>query len=190
MAQQFDVKTVYYTASSLDGFIADRDNGLDWLFQLGDGPPGDFSSYLAQVGAIAMGATTYRWLLDNHIFAGPEAPQPWPYAQPAWVFSSRPQRAVAGADLRFVSGAVAPVHAEMAAAAAGGDLWVVGGGDLAGQFHDAGLLDEIIVDVASVTLGGGAPLLPRSIVTPPLVLESVEQFGSAFARLTYRVARQ
>jgi dihydrofolate reductase len=78
----------------------------------------------------------------------------------------------------------------MAAAAASRDLWVVGGGDLAGQFHDAGLLDEIIVDVASVTLGGGAPLLPRSIVTPPLALQSVAQFGGAFARLTYRVKGQ
>ena len=56
-------------------------------------------------------------------------------------------------------GDVAPVHAEMAGAAraAGGkNVWIVGGGDLVGQFHDAGLLDEIILFVAPVALGAGA----------------------------------
>ena len=57
----------------------------------------------------------------------------------------------------------APVHAEMAAAAGGKNVWIVGGGDLAGQFADAGLLDEVIVYIAPVTLGSGAPLLPRCV---------------------------
>ena len=52
---------------------------------------------------------------------------------------------------------------EMVAAAGGKDLWVVGGGDLAGQFADAGLLDEVWVQYAPVTLGSGAPLLPRAL---------------------------
>ena len=51
----------------------------------------------------------------------------------------------------------------MAAAAGNRNLWIVGGGDLAGQFADAGLLDEVIVSIAPVTLGAGAPLLPRRI---------------------------
>ena len=51
----------------------------------------------------------------------------------------------------------------MTAAAGGKDLWVVGGGDLAGQFADAGLLDEVITYVAPVTLGSGRPLLPRRL---------------------------
>jgi dihydrofolate reductase len=42
-------------------------------------------------------------------------------------------------------------------------VWLVGGGELVGQFHDAGLLDEVILSVAPVTLGAGAPLLPRRI---------------------------
>jgi dihydrofolate reductase len=51
----------------------------------------------------------------------------------------------------------------MVDAAGGRNVWIVGGGDLAGQFADAGLLDEVIVSVAPVTLGAGAPLLPRRI---------------------------
>ena len=51
----------------------------------------------------------------------------------------------------------------MAEAAGARNIWIVGGGDLAGQFADEGLLDEVIVSIAPVTLGGGAPLLPRRI---------------------------
>jgi dihydrofolate reductase len=65
----------------------------------------------------------------------------------------------------------------------------VGGGDLVGQFHDAGLLDEVFVQVGSVTLGAGRPLLPRRIVSPPLRLLSVRQVGSGFAELHYEVPR-
>jgi dihydrofolate reductase len=75
----------------------------------------------------------------------------------------------------------------MAAVAEGRNLWVVGGGELVGQFHDHGLLDEIIVTVASVTLGAGMPLLPRRISHPPLALRSVRQFGRDFAQLIYDV---
>ena len=86
-------------------------------------------------------------------------------------------------------GDVRPVHREMAAAAAGKNVWLVGGGDLVGQFHDHGLLDEIIVTFAAVTLGAGAPLLPRRIVEPPLRLVSAGPWGNGFAQLRYEVAK-
>jgi dihydrofolate reductase len=78
----------------------------------------------------------------------------------------------------------------MRAAANGMNLWLVGGGDLVGQFYDAGLLDEIIVQVSSVTLGSGKPLLPRSITSPPLKLVSVQRFGDGFGELRYEVPKQ
>jgi len=178
--------TQYYTASSLDGFIADTDNSLGWLLQFSDGSGAGYERFIAEVGAIAMGSTTYEWVLANHVFADPDAPAAWPYRQPSWVFSSRPQRPVPGAGIRFVTGPVAPVHADMAAAAGGKNIWLVGGGDLVGQFHDAGLLHEVIVTIAPVTLGAGAPLLPRRIAEPPLRLASVERDGE-FATLHFRV---
>lgn len=180
--------TIYHTAASLDGFVADADNRLDWLMQFGDEPAGDFASFLAGVGALAMGSTTYEWVLANHVHA-PGGPNPWPYVQPAWVFTSRDLPAIENAAIHFVRGDVRPVHQAMRRAAGGKHLWIVGGGDLAGQFHDAGLLDEIVVTVTAVTLGGGAPLLPRRIVQPPLRLSSVKQHGTAYAELTYEVVR-
>lgn len=77
----------------------------------------------------------------------------------------------------------------MARAAGEKNIWIVGGGDLAGQFRDANLLDEIIVQVGSVTLGRGKPLLPRRITSPSLRLISVRQVGTGFAELRYQVPR-
>lgn len=184
------MRTHYFTATSLDGYIADRDNSLAWLFQFGDAGMGEHAEFMAGVGAVAMGSTTYQWLLDNEIRPGTADAKPWPYSQPCWVFTSRTLTVVPEADVRFVEGDVRPVHAEMLKAAGGKNVWLVGGGDLAGQFHDHGLLDEITVSIASVTLGGGAPLLPRAITTPPLRLVKVKQEGEAFVHLTYQVATE
>jgi len=183
------MKTQYYTAASLDGFIATSDDSLDWLFPLGDVEATSYPTFIRDVGALAMGSTTYEWMLKHVI--GPEARQrqPWPYTQPAWVFSSRTRAAIPGADIRFVRGDVRPVHAEMVAAAKGKNVWIVGGGELAGQFYDQGLLDELFVQVGSVTLGAGKPLLPRAIVSPPLRLLSVKSVGTGFAELHYDVPR-
>jgi dihydrofolate reductase len=78
----------------------------------------------------------------------------------------------------------------MSQAAAGKNIWLVGGGDLVGQFHDAELLDEIFVQIGSVTLGTGKPLLPRCIAFPPLSLTSARAMGTGFAELRYDVPRK
>ena len=184
------MKTQYYTATSLDGFIATEDHSLDWLLQFGEPPESSYAPFVREVGALAMGASTYEWLLRNHVRPEGRAGAPWPYEQPAWVFTHRTGlAAVPGADIRFVAGDVAPVHREMAAAAGGRNVWIVGGGELAGQFLDAGLLDELIIQVSPVTLGRGQPLLPRRFAAPPLQLLSVTRLG-VFAELRYAVPRK
>jgi dihydrofolate reductase len=183
------MKTQYYTASSLDGFIADRQHSLDWLTQFHGrpGPIDGFPAFLRDVGAIAMGSSTYEWILRHHVFRDPARPQPWPNEQPTWVFTSRTLPTAPGAEIRFARGDVGLVHAQMVAEARGKNIWLVGGGDLVGQFYDHRLLDEIIVNVAPITLGGGAPLLPRTITTPPLRLISATPYGDTFVQLRYEV---
>jgi dihydrofolate reductase len=130
-----------------------------------------------------MGSTTYEWIL-RHEFADKDPRDwKWPYEQPCWVFTTRRLQAVPGAAIEFVSGDVRPVHREMVAAAGGKNVWIVGGGDLVGQFADAGLLDEVIVYIAPVTLGAGASLLPRRL---ELRLEELAQ-NIEFACARYAV---
>ncbi|WP_169977985.1 dihydrofolate reductase family protein [Tautonia rosea] len=183
------MKTQYYTAASLDGFIATEDDSLDWLFSLGHADEAGYPAFIAEVGALAMGSATYEWLLRHAREVEAETGSAWPYTQPTCVFSTRSLPAVAGANLSFVRGDVRPIHSAMRAAAGEKNVWIVGGGDLAGQFYDAGLLDEVIVSVSAVTLGTGKPLFPRRVINPPLSLVSVRQVGNAFAELRYQVRR-
>ena len=179
--------TIFYTATTLDGFLADEKDSLDWLFVQDIDEEGamNYSEFIANVGATVMGRTTYEWVRDHLARTG----EKWSYDMPSWVLTHADLEPIEGADIRFTRGDVRPVHAEMRAAAGGRNLWLVGGGDLVGQFHDAGLLDEVIVQVGSVTLGAGKPLLPRAIIQPPLRLLSARAVGTGFAELHYEVPR-
>lgn len=179
--------TQYYTATALDGFIADADNSLDWLFTRArdERGPQSYERFIGHVGALAMGSTTYEWILDHEFSGKPPAEWKWPYEIPCWVFTTRQLPVVPNAPIEFVRGDVAPVHERMVGAAEGRNVWVVGGGDLVGQFAEAGLLDEVIVSIAPVTLGAGAPLLPRRL---ELRLEEVGRNGD-FVTARFSVVR-
>ena len=104
--------TQYYTATTLDGFIADPDNSLDWLFtrKRDDDGPMNYGDFIAEVGALAMGSTTYEWILD-HEFAGKDpAEWKWPYEIPCWVFTHRQLPVVPDARIEFTSAEIATVH--------------------------------------------------------------------------------
>ena len=156
-------RTVFYTATTLDGFIATDDHSLDWLVTRVPGTDGplDYAAFIAGIGSLCMGANTYEWVYRACHDADGVETQPWAYTQPCWVFSHHEPPAWPGADVRVTAAAIPDVHTELVAAAEGRDVWVVGGGDLAGQFLDHGLLDEVIVNIAPVTIGSGKPLLPR-----------------------------
>ncbi|MFO1308674.1 MAG: dihydrofolate reductase family protein [Burkholderiales bacterium] len=179
------MRTQSYTATNLDGFIATEDDSLDWLFPLGNAAVTSYPGFIAQVDALAMGSSTCEWMLRNAARVAEGTCSPWPYTQPTWTFSHRRLPTVAGADIRFVQGAVKLVHAEMARAADARKIWIVGGRDLAGQFHDARLLDEAFVQVVSVTLGRGKPLFPRRVTSPLWKLLSVRHVGAGFAERHY-----
>lgn len=149
--------TQYYTASSLDGFIATEDHSLEWLFKQDFDEDGlmSYKEFGPSKGAIAMGATTYQWIVERS--------DGWDYYSPTWVFTHRDDLPRVDGDVRFTQADVREVHAEMVEVAGDKAVWLMGGGDLVGQFADAGLLDEVWVQYAPVTLGSGAPLLPREL---------------------------
>ena len=120
--------TQYYTATTLDGFIADADHSLEWLFtreQDREGPL-NYADFVARVGAIAMGATTYEWILDHEFAEKDPAAWKWPYEVPCWVFTHRELPVVPGAPIAFTSGDVRIVHEEMRAAAGDRNVWISG----------------------------------------------------------------
>ena len=120
----------------------------------------NYGEFIAGVGAMAMGSTTYEWILDHEFADKDPAEWKWPYDIPCWVFTHRQLPVVPDARVEFTSADVATVHEQMVDAAGDRNVWIVGGGDLAGQFADAGLLDEVIVSIAPVTLGARRAAAP------------------------------
>lgn len=182
-------RVIFYTAATLNGFLADDDDSLEWLFAVpgADDASDDIAGFLDHVGVLVEGSTTYEWVVAHEdLVAHPEKWSAYYGDRPTWVFTTRSLPAVPGADIRFVSGAVAEHWPSIRDAAGDRDVWVVGGGDLVGQFADAGLLDEMTVSVAPVTLASGKPLLPRALGADRLRLDSVKRAGQ-FAELTYSV---
>jgi dihydrofolate reductase len=193
------VSTQYYCAATLDGYIAEADDSLGWLLgyegsyegpEAEPGPMsggGSYERFYEEVGALVSGSTTYEFVLD-HLDSDDE----WPYkGKPCWVLSSRDLRVpdADGVDVRIAAAEVADLHDEMVSAAGGRNLWIVGGGNVASQFAEAGLLDEVLVTVVPVVLGTGKPIFDRRLPGGPLQLLGTSVFETGMVELRYGVRR-
>jgi dihydrofolate reductase len=192
--------TIYYCAASLDGYIAEADDSLDWLLgyqgafndesaepaPMQDG--GAYERFYAGVGALVMGSTTYEWILDH---LGDAGEGEWPYREkPCWVLSSRELRVpeAEGVDVKVTKAPLSQLYDEMAAAAGDRSLWLVGGGNLASQFAAEGLLDEVHVTVVPVVLGTGKPLFERGIGNDTMQLTGTRAFDNGMVELRYELS--
>ena len=190
-------RTQYYCAASLDGYIAEADDSLAWLLDYegtfeGDGVEpspraggGAYEQFYEGVGALVSGATTYEFVLD-HLAEDGE----WPYAgKRCWVLSSRDLPVPPGedVDVRIVNARVGDLYDEMITAAGARNLWIVGGGKVASQFADEGLLDEVVVTVVPVVLGTGKPLFDRRLPGGAMQLLGVRPFDTGMVELRYEV---
>jgi dihydrofolate reductase len=183
--------TVYYAAMSLDGYIAEPEEKLGWLtgfdgpgYAGTDGGPvaDSFADFMEGVGALVMGSKTYDFILNEN--------EAWVYDDlPAWVYTSRELPKLDEAvNLEFTSGDVTELHAEMLEAAGDKDLWLVGGGDLASQYVEAGLLDHVRVTVVPIILGDGFPLFAKPM-PEAMKLIGMSPFDTGMVELDYEIVR-
>jgi dihydrofolate reductase len=171
----------YYVAATIDGFIATPEGGLAWLTSMEGGAEDTYIQFLPTVGALAMGATTYEWMLANI--------GQWPYPDlPTWVFTHRELPEFEDAELRFVAGPPEEHIGDLRAAAGDRNVWMVGGGELASQFADAGLLDDLILTVVPTVLGEGIRLFDRGL-PGRLKRTSTREFASGMVELRYELPR-
>lgn len=178
---------IFDAAITLNGYLADENHSLSWLFDVPGAHEPDPDLLPKGVSVHVEGANTYLWMLEHeNLLAEPAKWQQFYGSIPTYVFTTRQLPVPDGADVRFISGSVSAALPAIRQAAGGNNIWVLGGGELLGQFLDVGALDLLALTVAPATVAGGAALLPRTIGSERLELVEARQAGP-FARLVYRV---
>jgi dihydrofolate reductase len=144
--------TIYvYIATSLDGFIASQDGGIDWLMEIPNPDQSDygFSEFIDKIDAVVMGRNTFEIV---HSF------QEWPYTKPVFVLSNTLHSLPNGYEERaeLINGD--PISIVKYLNERGyNDLYIDGGKVIQG-FLEKDLVDEMIITRVSVLLGNGIPL--------------------------------
>lgn len=177
--QEAQRKLVYHMAISVDGCIARKDGRFDFFPTEGD-HIADYIAHLQSYGAVVMGKNTY----DLGLQQGVSDPYPWldTYVVSKTLGKSPNER------VKVWSGSPAALVSELKAQA-GKPVYLCGGAQLAAAMFEQGLVDELILKVNPVLLGGGIPLvapLPRHV---PLTLSAEKRYQSGVVLLTYQVGR-
>lgn len=173
-----------YIACSLDGFIAGPDNDLSWLPGPDDVPPApgeglSYEAFMADVGAMLMGRTTYDVVRG---FGGE-----WPYDKPI-VVATRRVLTDAPAGVQAGNGGIDALLDQAVALADGRDVYV-DGGSLVRQALDAGRVDELVITTVPTVLGAGASLFGGLAQRHAFERVRVTPFGPQMVQWTLRPQR-
>ena len=168
-------RIIYFVASSLDGFIARQDGGIDWLFTDQDY---GYTEYLAGIDTVVMGRKTYELCLTFGEY---------PYRDRKNFVFSRSATDFVHADAvnEPVADFVGRLRREP-----GKDVWLIGGGELAGAFFAAGVVDELRVFVHPILIGSGLPLAAGLSKDVKLRLQGTQAFDTGLVKLAYDVVRE
>ena len=170
---------VLFIASTLDGYIATKDESLEWLFSVEGKGDNGFSEFYDTVDTVIMGKRTYDWIMNQDL-------KEFPYVnKDCYVFT----RSVVEdtENVKFVSGNL-PALIDELKSQEGKNIWLVGGGELLQTFLEEKLVDELIVTVAPAVLGKGIPLFREGDYQLNLSLKSVRTFNQ-FVELQYEVKK-
>ena len=170
-------KLVLFIATSLDGYIAKKDDSLDWLFKVeGEGDNG-YSKFYETIDTIILGRRTYDWIIQHENGE-------FPYKNKECYVFSRTLNQV-DEHVKFINEDIVR-FTEKLTNKKGKNIWIVGGGELIHSFLKEKLVDELIITVAPVVIGNGIPLFKELDLELELLLKSVNRFNQ-FVELHYEV---
>jgi len=171
---------VLFIASSLDGYIATKDDSLEWLFNVeGEGDNG-YSEFYDSVDTILLGKRTFDWIMKQDT-------EEFPYKnKECYVFT---KSAIEDTDdVKFINEDVTK-FVDKLKSQYGKNIWIVGGGELLHSFIKEKLVDELIVTIAPTLLGNGIPLFREGDYRLNLTLKGTRKFNQ-FVELHYVVKNQ
>ncbi len=172
---------IYHVATSLDGFIADKDHGVDWLnnFEGMNDPEAmaDFTTLMTSFDAILLGGKTYDFTLSYGQWMSPDTP--------TWVFTSRDLKLL-DPCIQLTTESPENMCAELDSRGLG-RVWLMGGRKLAASFQDAGLIDEIDVAIIPILLGEGISIFGQTNTEPNLKLAESNSYKNGVVTVRYQV---
>lgn len=170
---------VLFIATSLDGYIATKDDSLDWLFKVeGEGDNG-ISEFYETVDTILMGRKTYDWIITHMT-------EEFPYKnKECYVFSRQENEDTE--DVKFIKEDIIDFTNKLKNEE-GKNIWIVGGGDLLHSFIKEKLVDEFIITIAPTIIGEGVPLFKEDEYQLELYLKGTRCFNQ-FVELHYERRR-
>ncbi|SES12163.1 dihydrofolate reductase family protein [Salipaludibacillus aurantiacus] len=172
-------KLVLFIAMSLDGYIATKDESLDWLFNSeGEGDNG-YSEFYDTVDTVLIGKKTYDWIMKHETGN-------FPYNnKDCYVFTRSPIEDTG--DVSFINEDIVSFTNQLKNQE-GKNIWIVGGGELLQSFVEEKLVDEIILTVAPTVIGNGIPLFKEGDYQLDLSLKGTRNFNQ-FVELHYTVKK-
>ena len=168
---------ILYIAASLDGFIARKDGGIDWL-SIADSSDTDYgySEFYRSVDALVMGSRTYEQIVD---MGG------WPYTgKPSYILTHRNLQS--GRDDVFITSSQPDKVVGEMEAHDFKRIWLVGGAELTASFRKLGLVNEYIISIIPVILGDGIPLFLPGCSEEELLLVDSCEYPSGLVQVKYR----
>lgn len=170
-------KLVLFIAQTLDGYIATKDDSLEWLFKVeGEGDNG-YSEFYERIDTVLIGKRTYDWVMEK------EKGQ-FPYSnKDCYFFTRTPLEDTE--HVKFINDDIVNFTNNLKKES-GKDIWIVGGGDILHTFLKEKLVDEIIVTVAPTILGEGILLFKADDYQQDLTLLGTRTFNQ-FVELHYTV---
>lgn len=159
-------KNSVFIATSLDGFIADKNGQIDWLHSIPNPDDLDmgYGEFMSQIDALVMGRTTFETVCGFDM--------DWPYDKPVFVLSNTLKEIPEDHKNKafLLKGTVTEVLEEIHLN--GYDRLYIDGGATIQSFLKEDLIDEMIITIIPVLLGAGSPLF--SEVPHALEFECIE----------------
>jgi dihydrofolate reductase len=188
---------IWHVTMSLDGFIAGRDDSMDWVVaqwsNRGDNTrdievqrSAVADEVLQRAGAILGGRRWYDVAVRK--FEGYNGIYGGQWTRPVFVLTHRPPDANHHHAITFLAGDLSDAVATATAAAAGKDV-IVFGANLAVQCLRAGLLDEIVIHLVPVLLGGGVRLIDAADFAPVALERTLVATSGRVTDLRFTVRR-